>query len=378
MKKIFSIFLILALAISVLSGCDNKTSSNEEKLKKPEYVLVKATSEGDLLNGSEIELYSGEFWSGKNSGKWEYVYTYDENGNKLTECNTNMNTNKNNNTEWIYDSDGNILTQTNYNNGVKLKEVSYSYHDNGKIKSMITDFPNANGANIKNVVNNYDSNGNITLERNTFADGTYGQHTHKYTYDEQGNKTNHESIYEGDHTIYETCQETWEYNSSGDVSKWSKIDTSTCKEPVYSETKKEMCVTYTYDDNGNLIEEENNEGGNVSTLTHKRNSQGEIIETITKRFGFDTSIDVYERNSDGYLLKETRKWVVDNSEIFDCEILYERDKSGILLKKTKIQKNSTEPEYVITYKYDENGNLIQYSSNSIGKVYIATFEYEKL
>ena len=160
MKKILSVILTFCLSVAVLSGCGAEKTDEEAK-KKPEYVLIKATSSGVIMSSDyNVELSSGETWSAEYPDPYEYNYTYDKDGNKLT-GNKIRSDGYTISESWSYDKNSNPLAYIKTEDGTTKLEREWTYHNNGKKASFWEEGITLGGKTTRTTNNTYDNDGNL-------------------------------------------------------------------------------------------------------------------------------------------------------------------------------------------------------------------------
>lgn len=175
---------------------------------------------------------------------------------------------------------------------------------------------------------------------------------------------------------------------------------------IYS-TGETVSYGYEFDANGHIISFL--EQGGINGIMHKYNEYGDIIEYLvdygdmktitytdyeydsegrithksvyTERFDADGNsqgeiyirqTETYEYNVNGDILKETIEY---NGDISTKAYTY--DKNGLLIKVVNDQKTATyDNSYEITYKYNENGILIEETYTSADHSNITEYSYD--
>lgn len=210
------------------------------------------------------------------------------------------------NTSQIYNYDGGKLTyNTKFNENGVIVEIEIPEDE-----TIVNFFYDEKGNRIKMEVA---INGS---KHATFA----------YTYNSYGDLIKEDIIYYAwnGHTVNE-----YTYNSSGKVNKCITTDN------YGTET-----TTYTYDSNGNLIEEI----GKYSTKTYRYNSNGQLTK-VTVDIGYSEDYIEYEYNSQGQLIN-----VIYHDDYEYHVVKYTYDSDGNLIK--MIKDYGGEGKYTTTYQYE--------------------------
>jgi len=199
-----------------------------------------------------------------------YTYTYDTNGNVLTEevdYDADGTVDKLNSWTYTYDSDGNMLSEErDYGaDGTGAERHTYTYDANGNI---LIEEVSGGGLGNQRYTYTYDSDGNMLTEE-LEDEGNDWRYT--YTYDTNGNMLSEERDYGADGTVDERY--TYTYDANGNM----------LSEEVYGAdgTVNER-YTYTYDANGNMLSEEvdHDADGTVDKLkswTYTYDSDGNML-----------------------------------------------------------------------------------------------------
>ncbi len=424
--------LVVCLCAGILAGCDygdkylgtpagpySDTQSpeasstvgamdfdnSEDAVEEDTYLLVSATINiiGDALTGTDdksVELSSGETWT----SSYPYnIYTYDENGNLLTESKKNT---QGDSEEIInsYDEYGNLISHEVNKNGELKNKTVYTYYDNGKIKTKTED-----------------------VYSGTTGEQTY---TQTFSYNEKGHEIRQEfigygSVFAGQHNIIDT-----EYT-------YSSSDKILCKVVTDHTAGYSYQVIRTYDENDNIISESTigdgvnvhdrnktwvvDDAGNIlkyddgsgKESEYTYDSAGNVLSAaIAYSTGYN-DLTTYEYDEAGNILKVSQiTWNNNGDEYPSYEIIYERSVEGELIRETKNVWSFTDgliPDYIVScthsadgmisakeiityntiygtsyknYEYDENGNVIAYSvwysKFGADKKYTVTFEYQKI
>lgn len=270
-----------------------------------------------------------------------YEYTYDEDGNVLTE-------------KYWYSDREDVCYETKYTydeNGNQIKAekdgitITYTYDENGNLLKTVEESEDY----IETLVSTYDENGNELTSVHSYKtpekSGTYS--SVKNTYDNENRLIKRESIREsGDIDVVE-----YEYNDRGDKTK--EINTTkylSKAEPFEYSYEKNM--EYTYDDMDRIVK----------------------IITADSRYGTDkTTEEFFYENGD--LVKKITVYASDGSHCV-TEYKYTYNDEGVPEKKTEIFSRYHEAYMIETY--DEKGNLTYQDShtykNNRFKKYTLTYD----
>lgn len=171
----------------------------------------------------------------------------------------------------------------------------------------------------------------------------------------------------------------YEYDSKGNVIKESKfwgVISDTTENQLADEDMIESTITYKYDEQGNLIEKNDN---GLYTYTYDANNnlikecQGmdsEIVyeydtnNNLIKKAG-NFSMDVYTYNDNNVLVAEEAYWRGNTNEEFWIANRKDYDSNGNLIKEKSYSTDGLNHSY--TYEYDSNGNMSM--SESISYLY---------
>ena len=131
------------------------------------------------------------------------------------------------------------------------------------------------------------------------------------------------------------------------------------EEPTYLGVTKIL-----FDKNGNKTEWNNNRKIPTGIMSDKSIYIYDGNKLIKEEY-YDSDnkkvLYTYEYNKEGYKSKKIK--IMDNGETID-KVIYEYNSKGKLIKETEDISDLSPDPMVSTYKYDEKGNLIEYSSFS--------------
>lgn len=316
---------------------------------------------------------------------WQYVRTYDSNGNLLKQTDHSVGLDR---TVYTYDENGNLIKMTakgdylhknTIGNEVSIA-VAYTYDKNGKlIKEVSCEKLFDTNDTVKTVrVYTYDANGylkketwkstdfyrdkKITVEKGTI---TYAYNkigdliktvtktvqrwesetprtttstdviAYARTYDANGaqRKLVRRETFSSDGRVISVRKSAWAFDSSGRMTK-------------VSDNENDVTGTYTYDRSGHLIKSSMLYGGDrmITTFTYDKN--GRLIKSVcteTERDGdYETEELSYVYDRGGYLKKVIGKFTEYDAKDDDYEeksfyYLLSYDNNGNLLKVRPIQ-----------------------------------------
>ena len=220
------------------------------------------------------------------------------------------------------------------NNGTINSVYTCNYDSNGNRISKKYDSDN-NGTVDNAYSYSYDSNGNMTkIEYDSNNDGIIDDIINN-TYDVDGNRTKEEYDSNNDGTFNKVINHT--YDSNGNMTKTEIND-------VFSDS----VYTYTYDSNGNLT-----------------NSTSRIIDTFDfATFDSDPTLILGNYDSDPTLIEGN----YDSGNFEPGGLHIYLNKKNMITKK----KDGT-VDYVSTYTYDSNGNVITIEIDNTGNSQLHLF-----
>ena len=255
---------------------------------------------------------------------------------------------------------------------------SYTYDDRGNLIKKYTSYSTYTG-NI--VTYTYDKNDNMLNKNHDYnADGKI-DYQYIYTYNKHNDLLKKSYDYNADGKIdYDVDCYSYTYDDNGRILE--KVITSCDKNNQF--TKKEV-YTYTYDKNENVITKvykkylqsynykDQKEG--IYNYTYDQNNNLTKESYKDSYYGYKDYIYTYEYDENNNLIKEIRKSAVYYSTNYNEELIYtyEYDENNNLATKT-YESLTNYSSYVYktqyTYTYDENNNLLQenYDSNMDNKI----------
>lgn len=231
----------------VYDRVDGKKWWNESKEKKQLVKEIEYTSYGDVLG--EIE------------------YTYDDYGNMLTYSYKDSILYW----EYVYDNEGNIVKKKRYSNA----DNSYVYYDEYT----------------------YDNDGNVLVDKQWMDSEVYLGCT-AYNYDEQGNLL-HQTEYDSEGRVKK--EDIYSFDDKGNVlTKETNTFNTEFEVPLRS-----WITQYSYDDQGNLIEEIGS-GYEEYRCEYSYDKSGKLIKKVYSDllFPYNSYNCEYSYDQDGYLVKE--------------------------------------------------------------------------
>ena len=212
---------------------------------------------------------------------YTHIYEYDSRGNCVLEKTDYVNpeqTDREDKITYTYDADGKIVTSVEINSAGKETQTRYFYYPNGNVmmKMSVSDRGTVNynfrPYNPKDMLawsygmseaagmdytSEKDAEGRIVKVTSTGMNTTFA-------YDEQG-RLSEETNYAGKKNVYE-------YDAQGRLVKCSRDSGYAVR-------------TYTYDDKGHLVKEENvTTSGNRNTTIREYNEAGMVIKMTEERY----------------------------------------------------------------------------------------------
>lgn len=198
-----------------------------------------------------------------------------------------------------------------------------------------------------------------------------GQITKRYATDLEGNILEKHDLFEMTYNEEGKIKKITEdktiinfiYNDDGSLKGYTK----------YEDTQIVNAVAYEYDENGNKAKESlfNAADESVSDTVYTYNENDLVISAVTKnKNGNVTNENAYEYDSNGLVTKFTRK---TNHNIRTS--VYEYN-DGVLVKETMdiIPASdsiiSRERSYVTSYEYLADGNIVKFSRERDGELYV--------
>ncbi len=251
----------------------------------------------------------------------EYTYSYDEQGNCLTESSKDKWASTK--TVYTYDAAGNELTYRHEYDGVLSSSGEYTYDADGN-KLTHTD----TGSEYTLAVSEqyvYDTAGNL-LQSITYRGDEKLQE--EYTYDADGNKLTQTS-YKGDGIISEKCM--YCYDAAGNELSCTKYD---------ADDKISNKWEYTYDENGKVRTE------NFYSSLFSEELRLAIREEYTYDEAGNTLLHIYTHYR-------------DNGETKVEETVYTYDEHGNMLSVDGYDYDGRREIKKYSYVYDEYGNILE-------------------
>ena len=217
---------------------------------------------------------------------YTHIYEYDSRGNCVLEKTDYVNpeqTDREDKITYTYDADGKIVTSVEINSAGKETQTRYFYYPNGNVmmKMSISSSGNVNynfrpynpkdmlawsygmsEAGGMDYTSEKDAEGRIVKVTSTGMNGAARVTT--FAYDEQG-LLSEVTNYEGKKSVYE-------YDAQGRLVKYSRDSGYAVR-------------TYTYDDKGHLVKEENvTTSGNRNTTVREYNEAGMVIKMTEESY----------------------------------------------------------------------------------------------
>ena len=230
----------------------------------------------------------------------------------------------------------------------------YTYDDEGRVLSDIRDYDEGMK---EGVAYSYDEHGNMCEIAMVMMGESEDTNIYEYTYSADGKLVSmRQQMYDGG-TLYV------EYDSYGNVTLRESIDSEGV---VYS---KEIIV---YNDKGTLLSEEMiQDGERIYILEYFYDSEGREAKT-TRSYG-DGYVEIYEYEYNGksQCVLERYKSTDPDGKVNDSSYTeYTYDERGYLLDMLKDGRG------VLTYRYDDNGNVVYYSYSTYFGFETIYYEYD--
>ncbi|MCM1092211.1 MAG: protein kinase, partial [Butyrivibrio sp.] len=253
--------------------------------------------------------------------------------------------------EFTYDENGNQLTELNqYDWG--SYEYTNTYDENG---NRLTLRGEIDGRLYSSEVNTYDANGNaLTLTSMYYnEDGTTTSSVYQYSYDADGNKLIQRYEYEKDGTLVESQEYTYDASGNELTMRWEK------EKALY------RLEEATYDVAGNKLTEivYNGDGTIYERTRYYYDEKGNMLSYTV----YDADDKISYKGEYTYDEKNQEVTSVFYSSLFTDELKlstrqeYTYDEEGRKLTWLCIYyRNGGEIEEKTTYTYDEYGNLLTY------------------
>ena len=317
---------------------------------KPGETATQSTIEYDYDTENRLIKYAGD-----DSGYT--TYTYDA-GGRLTQMYVRPTVEESNEedrriTTYEYNSLNQMVKETD----ALGKSTLYEYYDNGAVKKM-TD--------REEIVTNYTYNALGELTNKT-ATNAYGSQTLTQTYDMMGNRTSAQlgassSTYQYDalgrmtQEVTDGNTKTYIYDIAGNRKSFNLNNGELVQAYAYNDLNQliatgdaKNAVSYTYDDNGNLITQFRsndvvtdytyNQAGLITNMKHRLAGNNQVL------MSYD-----YTYYLDGNQASKTENGVTTN---------YTYDSAGRLTQESK-------PDQTINYTYDAYGNRTQKNVTGVG------------
>lgn len=259
----------------------------------------------------------------QNGGKM-VEYEYDENDNLVKQVTTNADGDKET-IEYIYNGDK--ITQktlTLFDGDITVEK--YTYNANGLIETVDINTPQYSSV----TKNSYDQSGTLVKAEETFFDGTLLVEEYTYTETTTAIKFTHTSA-EGKVNSREYIFDK-NFNCIEKNIAFSKGNTNTEK--------------FTYDEDGRLIKHESS-GVLNGSCAYTYDDKGNLAQEDFEQDGYIRQT-YYEYNADNKWIKKTNK-----SQNYEEVLIRKYDEQGRLIQDMPDYSSS-----VVVYEYDDRGNLI--------------------
>ena len=306
----------------------------------------------------QVQLWDNISWV--NGVQW--IYTYDSDGNQLSERRQ----------DW----DGNYWVNTN--------QDLYTYDSDGNQLSWVKkNWDENNWVNDRQWIYTYDSDGNQLryLRQNWVGNDWVNSHQYFYTYDSDGNRLSCLDQNSSGNNWVNDCQYLYTYDSNGNQlsdlrQNWE--DNNWVNSYQY---------LYTYDSNGNQLSdlrqdwEDNNWAENDQSL-YTYDSDGNQLSRLYQNWEDNNWVNshqnLYTYDSDGNQLSDLRQNSSGNNWVNSHQSLYTYDSDGNQLSERRQEwvGNYWANSYQYLYTYDSNGNQLSYlGQTSSGYNWVNSHQY---
>ena len=325
------------------------------------------------------------------SADWVETWVYDDDGNMLSHNIDNDGDGVADETlTWVYDENGNPISAILDTNGVVNEIFTWAYYENGNLLREATDI---NGDGLAEYVITYYENGNVLSEE--VDENGDGEDVFVITWDEYGNELSQSLDTDGD-GVMDVCYNSNSYTFDADGNKltldrdsdcdgdtdyqhtWTYDATGNVLEKVQASNSAVLAVyTWTYDENGNMLSSAFDYDGDgrsvddtVTTWTYDDNDNL-LSETTLKTYQTPNPpyelVDNYQRtvwtyDENGNRLSEayyTGLYEADDGK-FDGK--FEEDS----LEEDDGLSDWGEPRRVSTWTYDESSNMLSEAHDTDG------------
>lgn len=253
-------------------------------------------------------------------------YTYDDDGNELTNYYYDEDGEINWGYEYTYDADGNILTEKVYGEEGLESEVTYTYDADG---NMLT-WTQSDG---DRTVYTYNADGLLEKEVSYYYDGEPGSWV-TYTYDDHGNKLTQTNGYGADEN---TSTTSYTYENTYDGDKLVEVK-EYCEGELTSHSK--------YDADGNQILSVSYWSGEETYRTETTYENGKVSKEATYSSGDLTYCQENTYNANGKLTERN----ITYSDGETMRQVYTYNDSGDLASMKSYDGDELDGEYTLTYE----------------------------
>ncbi|WP_265446661.1 S8 family serine peptidase [Acetivibrio straminisolvens] len=315
---------------------------------------------------------------------------YDVNGNKRFEVDGNGNE-----TEFIYDSLNRLektkIRVTNLD-GISTHATIYTYDKNGNVLTETKSVQRGNISSDGTVTTRYDELGRIIEKKDAYGKSieriVYDENSRqKYSYDARNNKT--EYVYDNNDRVIETIdpehhvtKQSYDYAGNLRTKTDGRNNVTTYIHDEFDRlwyviNAKGEKTRYTYDKNGNMLTQEilKTDGQNIDTVYISTTNEYNAANKITKRidhggrtkgangsYSYDyRKVVSYRYDPDGTLREEIGRSKNDSQQN-GAITTYTYDIHGRLKSQITTQADKTPVE--ISYVYDGNGNMTQMTDST--------------
>lgn len=318
----------------------NKLTEIESKYINNEWIKIK---EYKYYNNERKTIYYIDFNDDTFDDKWEY--TYDESGNELTRKYSNYI-----NDEWVVTGEYKWFSDTKKT----IYEIWLSNEKTFTTKNEYT----------------YDDDGNLLTKIDSKYLNNEWLKIREYKYINNKEKKIYELVLNDDDTFYYKVESTYDDNGNTLTFTIEYFDSINWKYNYKYE--------YTYDENGSMLTRKqskyiNNEWVKIEEYKYINNEEKTTYYTYFSN-GSMYSLEEFTYDADGNKLTKTESKYIDNKwvKIREYKYINNQEKTTYSL----VFLNDV-PSAIFEYTYDENGNtLIETQSDYVNNEWVYELKYE--
>lgn len=344
---------------------DEEMNVNTPVSKEPEEKELTLQELQEYTYDADGNLVEELYRAGSTEEIWKY--TYDSNGLQ-TESILLTNNKEMQRITYSYDENGGLIGEAIYEEGTKVQESSYILNEEGQVieDSVWEDGVTTEGSYTYNefgaqteavfredgketerYVNLYNQDMNLVTE--AFYQNGEEIFTDLYSYDEAGNVTLTEQ-YSGGELIY---RHIYAYNDRSDMVEeayyagdGSMLYRYIMEFTYYSGGAPKECYTY---------ESAEPDSGEIQVLIGviTYDEEGAILSEVTYMDGEIANEAYYSYDDNGNTMEETYLWYTSPEKYEEYRTVYSYNSDGQLLEETVYEQGEEAYRYV--YAYDENG-----------------------